>query len=87
MAKLLSFVVNMDRERKGETVDVVLNKEGAEFMIRLLQSFVEEDRTEHWHLFSPEYGGDDLTLDDITLTDKQHLMNLVTVYYYNDNDE
>ena len=47
MAKLLSFVVN--QERGGTTVNVCINKVGAEFLIEGLQSFIDAGITEHWH--------------------------------------
>ena len=74
MAKLLSFVVN--QERGGTTVNVFINKEGAEFLIEGLQSFIDAGKTEHWHLFTPEWGGDELTSNNLTLNDKNELMNL-----------
>ena len=55
MAKLLSFVVN--QERGGTTVNVFINKEVAELLIEGLQSFIDAGKTEHWHLFTPEWGG------------------------------
>ena len=85
MEKLLTFVVN--QERGGTTVNVFINKEGAEFLIEGLQSFIDAGKTEHWHLFTPEWGGDELTSNNLTLNDKNELMNLVTIWFYDDPNE
>ena len=52
-----------------------------------MQSFIDAGKTEHWHLFTPEWGGDELTSNNLTLNDKNELMNLVTIWFYDDPNE
>jgi len=51
MAKLLSFILD-----DGEIVDILVNKEGAEYLINVLQNRIDYGKTEHDHLFTPEWG-------------------------------
>lgn len=82
MAKLLSFILN-----KEDVVDILVNKEGAEFLINKLQRRIDYGKTEHDHLFTPEWGGDELTSNNLDLEGGLKLINLVNIRYIDDLNE
>ena len=82
MAKLLSFILD-----DGEIVDILVNEEGAEYLINVLQNRIDYGKTEHDHLFTPEGGGDELTSNNLNLDERSKLINLVNVRYFDDLNE
>ena len=82
MAKLLSFILD-----DGEIVDILVNEEGAEYLINVLQNRIDYGKTEHDHLFTPEWGGDELTSNTLNLDERSKLINLVNVRYFDDLNE
>ncbi|BDF54494.1 hypothetical protein CE91St24_35480 [Odoribacteraceae bacterium] len=82
MAKLLSFILD-----DGEIVDILVNEEGAEYLINVLQNRIDYGKTEHDHLFTPEWGGDELTSNNLNLDERSKLINLVNVRYFDDLNE
>ena len=82
MAKLLSFILD-----DGEIIDILVNKEGAEFLIDKLQRRIDCGKTEHDHLFTPEWGGEELTSNNLNLDEKSKLINLVNIRYFDDPNE
>lgn len=82
MTKLLSFI--LDRE---EIIDILVNKEGAEYLINLLQRRIDHGKTEHDHLFTPEWGGNELTSNNLELEDNMKLINMVNIRFFDDPND
>jgi hypothetical protein len=81
---LLSFV----SDEKGEQVTVHMDKNGIYFLINTLQKLLdhlEEGECEHDHLFTKEWGSDELTSTKAqNLEDEHHQIHHVKFYAWTD---
>ena len=74
MEKLLTFEFdNVTRE-----VELI--------MIDILENFINNDKNEHTHLFTKEWGKGDLSSEKQNLDENVELINLVTVRYFKDDE-
>ena len=54
-------------------------------MIDILENFINNDKNEHTHLFTKEWGKGDLSSEKQNLDENVELINLVTVRYFKDD--
>ena len=82
MEKLLTFEFdNVTRE-----IELIVNKIGAKYMIDILEDLINNDKNEHTHLFTKEWGKGDLSSEKQNLDENVELINLVTVRYFKDDE-
>ena len=82
MEKLLTFEFdNVTRE-----IELIVNKIGAKYMIDILEDIINNDKNEHTHLFTKEWGKGDLSSEKQNLDENVELINLVTVRYFKDDE-
>lgn len=82
MEKLLTFEFdNVTRE-----IELIVNKIGAKYMIDILEDFINNDKNEHTHLLTKEWGKGDLSSEKQNLDENVELINLVTVRYFKDDE-
>ena len=53
---------------------------------RMLENFINNDKNEHTHLFTKEWGKGDLSSEKQNLDENVELINLVTVRYFKDDE-
>ena len=81
---LLSFVSNQD----GDIVTVHTDRAGLDLLISeliSLRDLLEKNECGHAHLFSPFFGGDDLTETKLAnQAEEQHVVHHVKIYGWNE---
>lgn len=73
------FTIELDQQ--GETVELHLNKKGAEFLRGVLNKLIENKVNEHEHLMSPDWGGDELSSEKQNLSDDIKLIHQLKILY------
>jgi len=74
--KLITFELREDKDQ----VDIHLNKEGIDYMIKILEELRTGNTNDHFHLMTNSWGGDQLSEDK--QSESSELLNLVTVYFW-----
>ncbi|MFT5832532.1 MAG: hypothetical protein ACI97N_000143 [Cognaticolwellia sp.] len=76
------FTIELDQQ--GETVEMHLNKKGAEFLREALNRLIKNNVNEHEHFMSPDWGGDELSSEKQNLSDDIKLMHQLKILYSKD---
>ena len=76
-----TFTIELDK--KGETLDIHLNKEGAEYLKGILDKLIKSDRQDHLHLMTPDWGGDELTSEKQNQSKEVELLHPLKIFYWN----
>ena len=72
MTKLLTFEFS-----DNEKLEIHSNKEGLKYLIDQLNKLYLLDNNEHYHLMTPQWGGNELTEEK--QAEKSHLVNHVKI--------
>ena len=63
-------------------VELIINKIGAKYMIDILENFINNDKNEHTHLFTKEWGKGDLSSEKQKFDENAPLINLEKPRYF-----
>lgn len=78
MEKLLTVEYNSDQE----VIELHVNRSGAEYLIGTLKNFIENNKDEHTHLFSLDWGGNELGMEKQNLNEENKLIHHVKIMYW-----
>ena len=73
------FTIELDQQ--GETVELHLNKNGAEFLRDVLTKLIQNSTVSDHHFMSPDWGGDELSSVKQNLSDDIKLMHQLKILY------
>jgi hypothetical protein len=76
------FTIELDQQ--GETVEMHLNKKGAEFLREALNRLIKNNVNEHEHFMSSDWGGDELSSEKQNLSDDIKLIPQLKILYSKD---
>jgi len=75
-----TFTVELDK--KDESVELHLDKNGAEYLRDLLTRIIESDVEDHLHLMTDEWGGNELTSEKQNQSSDVDLINQLKIMYW-----
>ncbi len=75
-------VFTIEFDPKNETLEMHLNKLGAEFLIDELKALIFNNQQEHAHLMTPEWGGNELSSDKQNLSSEVELVNHLKIFFW-----
>jgi hypothetical protein len=74
-------VFTIEFDQQGETVELHLNKKGAEFLRDVLNKLIENDIVSDHQFMSPDWGGDELSTDKQNLNEDIKLIHQLKILY------
>lgn len=74
------FTIEFDKQ--DETIELHLNKVGAEYLKGVLDKLIYNNQNDHIHLMTPEWGGGELSADQQNLGDDIKLMHQLKIMYW-----
>lgn len=79
-------VLTIEYSEEGETVELHLNKKGAEFLRNYLSQLIEKNSDSDSHWMTSDWGGDELSDDQQNLNYDIKLINHLKIMYWEDTD-
>ncbi len=76
-----TFTIELDK--KGQTLEMHLDKEGAEYLKGVLDKVIKLDRQDHLHLMTPDWGGEELTSEKQNKSKEVELLHQLKIVYWN----
>lgn len=76
------FTIELDLQ--AEAVELHLNQKGAEFLRDVLIKLIENNSINDHHFMSPDWGGDELSLDQQNLSDGIKMIHHLKILYSKD---
>lgn len=77
MEKILTFEIS----HEDEILEIHMNSLGAKYLIDLLENMFRENKSNHNHLFSENWGGHELTVEKQNLNPDYELIDGVKIIY------
>ena len=78
MKKILTFEISHEDEK----LEIHINSLGAKYLINLLENMYRENKSNHNHLFSENWGGHELTTERQNLNPDFELIDGVKIIYW-----
>ncbi|MCD8042185.1 MAG: immunity protein 32 [Tannerellaceae bacterium] len=75
-------VITIELDQQGETIELHLNKEGAEYLKNILNRLISNNQNDHLHLMTPDWGGNELTTDQQNLSATVKLLHQLKIVYW-----
>lgn len=76
------FTIELDQQ--GETIELHLNKAGAEYLRNILDRLISINKNEHLHLMTPDWGGDELSSNQQNLSADIELLHQLKIMYWDE---
>lgn len=77
-------VFTIELNQQGETVELHLNKAGAEHLRNVLDRLISNNRNEHLHLMTPDWGGDELSSNQQNIGADVELLHQLKIVYWSE---
>ena len=77
-------VFTIEFDQKGETIEFLFNKAGAEYLRNILDRLISNNQNEHFHLMTPNWGGNELSTNQQNLSADIKLINHLKIVYWNE---
>lgn len=74
------FTVELDQQ--SETIELHLNKTGAECLKSILEKLIHYNQDEHVHLMSSDWGGNELSTIQQNLSEEIKLLHQLKITYW-----
>lgn len=78
MKKKLTF----EFSKKNDILEIHINSQGAIFLKNLIEKMLEENKFDHSHLFSENWGGNELTIEKQNLNDEWEIIDGVKIIFW-----
>ena len=75
-------ILTIELDKKNESVELHLDKNGAEYLRDLLTRLIESDVEDHLHLMTDEWGGNELTSEKQNQFSDVDLINHLKIMYW-----
>jgi hypothetical protein len=76
-------MLSCEYDNEDEKIAIHFDKTGAELLIKRIECLLKVDRDEHVHLFSKEWGGNELDIiKDDALEKNSIFVNHVKIYFW-----
>ena len=75
-------ILTIELDKKNESVELHLDKNGAEYLRDLLTRLIESDAEDHLHLMTDEWGGNELTSEKQNQFSDVDLINHLKIMYW-----
>ena len=79
-------IFTLELDQQDETIEMHLNKAGAEYLRNLLDKLISNNQKEHLHLMTPDWGGDELSNDQQNLSPDINLLHQLKIMYWNERN-
>lgn len=76
------FTIELDQQ--GETIELHLNREGAEYLRNILDRLISNNKNEDLHLMTPDWGGDELSSNQQNLGADIELLHQLKIVYWSE---
>jgi len=76
------FTIELDKEE--EAIELHLNKTGAEYLRNILDRLISNNKNEHLHLMSSDWGGDELSSNQQNLNADVELLHQLKIMYWSE---
>ena len=76
------FTIELDEKEK--TIELHLNQAGAEYLKNILERLISNNKSEHLHLMTPDWGGNELSSNQQNLSTDAELLHQLKVVYWKD---
>lgn len=76
------FTIELDQQ--GEMIELHLNKAGAEYLRNILDRLISNNKSEHLHLMTPDWGGDELSSNQQNLSANIELLHQLKIMYWDE---
>lgn len=76
------FTIELDQQ--GETIELHLNREGAEYLRNILDRLISNNKNEDLHLMTPAWGGDELSSNQQNLSADVELLHQLKIVYWSE---
>jgi hypothetical protein len=73
--------ITLELDQQGETVELHLNKTGAEYLSNVLNRLISNNKDEHLHLMTPDWGGNELNSEQQNLNSDIKLLHQLKIIY------